>query len=118
MFRGGTIESARDQIRTEIGYLSKEAVSFYYRPVILGGGGMSFRNFNGTRRMKINTKRRRPVTGTRLWESETAVYSVTAAAEDSVVIEATGDEVGTDGQNIMRVRGIVKTDSFYMVDVN
>jgi hypothetical protein len=119
MFRANMTENDRDQIRNELSYLSKEALSYYYRPTIFGGGGKSFRSFNGTRRMKISTKRRRPIkNGARLWESDNAVYAVVVAADDSVVIEATGDDLGNDGNNVMRLWGVVKVDDFYTKDLN
>ena len=74
--------------------------------------------FNGTKRTKVHTKRRRTITGTRLWESETAVYMVLVAAKDSVVIEGKGDDIGTDNVNPIRVWGIVKPSRFYTIEKN
>ncbi len=118
MFAGKNIESIRDQVRTELGYLSQEAIAHYNRPVNLGGGGRTFLKFNGTKRMKISTKRKRAVSGTRLWESETAVYTVLAAAADSVVIEGKTDEIGNDGTNPIRIWGVVKPNGFYSLSKN
>ena len=119
VFTGSNVHYSRDQICTEIANLSKEAVNFYVRPRQLGGGGKSFKNFNNTRRTKISTKKRRKTpSGTRLWESETAVYSVIAAADDSVVIDAIGDHIGNDGTNPIRIRGVIKGTGFTTTDIN
>ena len=117
-FGGKSVEGARDQIRSELAFLSKEAVTYCHQPVNLGGGGRSFLMFNGTKRTKVHTKRRRTITGTRLWESETAVYMVLVAAKDSVVIEGKGDDIGTDNVNPIRVWGIVKPSRFYTIEKN
>ena len=72
-----------------------------------------------TKKTKIVTKKRRPIqSGTRLWESETAVYAVLAAARDSVVVEGVGDHIGNDGKNPIRVRAVAKVRQFSTTVVN
>ncbi len=118
MFGVKKSESARDHIRADLSYLSKEAMAYYMRPVTAGGGGKSFVNFNGAGRLKVRTTIRRPISGTRLWESESAVYVVLSATADSVVIEGTGDDIGYDNATPVRAWGIVKKTGLYTVDKN
>jgi len=119
IFTSSNVHHSRDQILSELGNLSKEALNHFIRPVNLGGGGKSFTNFGGVRRVKISTKKKRHFpAGKRIWESESAVYSVIAAAEDSVIIDATGDHIGNDGQNVIRIRGVIKETGIYTVDLN
>jgi len=117
-FAGKTVEGARDEMRSELAFLSKDVVAHYHRPVNQGGGGRTFLRYNGTGRLKVRTKKRRPVSGTRLWETDNAVYVVIAASADSVVIEGKGDEIGNDKVNPIRLWGVVKASEFYTAAKN
>ena len=112
-------EASRDALKDDIASLSQEALNHYQRPRHLGGGGNSFLNFNQVRRKKVKTKKNRPEpAGTYLWESENGVYNVLVAAKDSVVIDGTGDIIGYDEKNPIKVRGVIKIDDMYFTVIN
>lgn len=113
------VDASRDAMKEDIASLSQEALSYYHLPRNMGGGGRSFINFNDVRRRKVKTKKNRPVPeGDKIWESENGVYYVLVAAKDSVVIEGRGDYTGEDGENLIRIRGVIKTDDFYFTILN
>lgn len=112
LFTEKRAEGTRNAMMNQLGSLGKEAVSYYYKPPQLGGGGQSFlgyQNVKITKAKKPNPKR--PVVENELLETLDAIYSVLTVDKDSVVIEGVGFYKGNDKINPIRIRAYVKKSS-------
>jgi len=94
LFRANAIENKRDIIMQEAMNIAMLAQEYYKKPVVLGGGGSSFTNWNMPGKM-----------------SHTAAGSYTTNIQDQeVTIVGTGNEV-VNGTDSVSVQIIVFSDS-------
>jgi Tfp pilus assembly protein PilE len=95
VFRHYAIESKRNNVMNDCINLAAIAQQYYMRPESLGGGGMSFVNWNIPPELKIN---------------QNGTFIATTSA-DSIVIVGTGNEVVT-GTDSVKVEVVVRSDKY------
>ena len=94
LFETSTVESNRDQVISDLVYLSSDAQAYYKKQVGYGGGGGSFQGWSipdfykryegGKIRVKIKAKK------------------------DKVILTGIGTEIGKNGKTKVRVKAVIK----------
>lgn len=107
MFQDNAVSANRDAVVNDLVNLAARAQQFYRRPTSLGGGQNSFLglNTNGISKL-VNV----PV-GSSSWGNANGTYAISSAVDSMVVILGTGNEIGNDGSQKVRVTMTVRATS-------
>lgn len=107
MFQDNAVSANRDAVVNDLVNLAARAQQFYRRPTSLGGGQNSFLglNTNGISKL-VNV----PV-GSSSWGNANGTYNIQSAVDSMVVIIGTGNEIGNDGSQKVRVTMTVRATS-------
>lgn len=87
LFRQGAIDNKRDQIVNESSHIASNAINFFNKPKVIGGGGRSFQDY---------------VIPANMQQTDNGYY-ITEIFTDSLHIIGTGTEVIT-GSDSIKVR--------------
>lgn len=104
LFGDNAVSANRDAMTNDLAALGARAQTYYRRPRVFGGGNNSFRG------LTIRDLTSKPT-------NDNGTYSVTSAAANQVVLDATGVEFGSDG-NRLSVTMTVLPDSTVLVANN
>lgn len=96
LFRQGAIDSKRDMMVNESSNIASDAIGYYKKPRVLGGGGNSFEGWQIPDNMK---------------STENGYYTVSNIQINELEIIGTGTEVITDNDSI-QVKTTVRSNNF------
>lgn len=102
MFSDGAASSNRDALANDLCLYASQAQTYQRKPALLGGGNGSLVGF----RLPGSPK------------NENGSYSITAANQNVMLIQAIGVETGYDGSGPTKLTMKVTRDSVQVTDVN
>ena len=102
LFEASAKDTSRDNIITDLNTLGTIAIAYYKKPKVMSGGGKSFTGWS------IPSELDSTITG---------IY-VADALDQEVIIRATGNVIGNDGINPIRVKAKVTSNDIKMTIFN
>ena len=112
LFRDDAVSSNRDAIINDLNMLALRSQAYYRKPKLLGGGGNSFIGLTADAAgfAKISSKP----------SNANGTYKIkTAGTATQVVLEAVGNEIGTDGTSKVKAEAVVTvSDSIGVTIIN
>ena len=108
MFQDNAVSANRDAVVNDLVNLAARAQQFYRRPTSLGGGQNSFAGLAGA--SSISKLVNVPTTSTS-WQNANGTYAIQSAVDSMVIIVGTGNEIGNDGGQKVKVTMTVRATS-------
>jgi hypothetical protein len=102
LFEASAKDTSRDNIITDLNTLGTIAIAYYKKPKMMSGGGESFTDWS------IPPELDSTITG---------IY-VADALDQEVIIRATGNVIGNDGINPIRVKATVTSKAIEITNFN